>query len=437
MIFARRALQSRLDALRQVLAGVVVDELARRFNRPGKDRLAAMWEVVVLHGLSRHGTIQNEEPLPSGRRPDVRLEDRQLHFTADITTVSDEGLDAANPFSELIDLIEKQKSKLKLPIGGLDLKVKPKKVETKRGVRTVLRLPPRNQLETFVATEIIPRLREQIAAGRTILQIEFEDDKVGLTLTIDPSKAPISSGNFAAYDIPTIKDLNPVYSALKAKADQLRGAKGLTGVIVGDGDCAALADRRGLTRARITPQAIADEFLRQYSSVDFVLYLTIEEKRHGWMSATPPERLVRPLLVVRTGCAAKVQLEALFTSLISEIPKPVQMPVNGAMRAREPGYQLGHYGGYSMTGNKIQMSAREFVETLAGIRTLADNGAKNIEASRKMPPEHSRLQSVFLRQLKEGRLPSAITVIKTDSDDSDDWIEFEFGDPDPAISPLR
>jgi hypothetical protein len=43
--------------------------------------------------------------------------------------------------------------------------------------------------------------------------------------------------------VPKIKDRNPLYSALKAKAEQLRGAGSITGVIVGDGDCFAFSGR--------------------------------------------------------------------------------------------------------------------------------------------------------------------------------------------------
>jgi hypothetical protein len=34
-------------------------------------------------------------------------------------------------------------------------------------------------------------------------------------------------------------------------------------------------------------------------------------------------------------------------------------------------------------------------------------------------------------------MPSNISVIRGSDDENDDWIEFEFGDRDPAISPFR
>lgn len=435
MIFARRALQRRLNELHEAFSGSVIDKLAARLNRPGKDRLAAMWEVAVLHALAKHGTLGNEVPLPSGRRPDLSFDNGALRFVADITVVSDEGLDQDNPHSELSEMIEAAKAKLGLPIGGVDLYVKAKHYESARGTRTVLRLPPREQLQVFVRDQIVPALRDQIKAGEKVLRIAIDNDEAGLDITIDPTRSPYSSSGFAAYYLPKIKDRNPLYNALRAKVAQLRGAEGITGVIVGDGDCTALEDRRSHW-SEVSAATIVEEFLRQYSSIDFVLLLMVREGQRPSHRANPAERWVHPMLVVRQGCQAKDQLHALFLQILAELPKPVVMPVNAALRARESGYDLGHHGGCTVAGRKIRISSRELVEILAGLRTLEDNGAKNIEASRMMPRQRNPAQTAFLRNLQEGRLPAAISVIKTDEDDNDDWVEFEFGDPDPAIFPF-
>src|SRR5438552_17661 len=122
MIFARRALQRRLDELRKVLPSAVVAGWATRLNVPGRDRLSAMWEVAVIHALSKLGEVEVETALASGRRPDVAFSGSTA-FVADVTAVSDEGLDDANPFSELLGEIERAKSKLGLQIGGVDLNV--------------------------------------------------------------------------------------------------------------------------------------------------------------------------------------------------------------------------------------------------------------------------------------------------------------------------
>ncbi|TGQ35664.1 hypothetical protein EN859_023450 [Mesorhizobium sp. M00.F.Ca.ET.216.01.1.1] len=82
----------------------------------------------------------------------------------------------------------------------------------------MLRLPPRNQLEAFVRNEIVPQLRDQIRADEWPLRIAIDSDDAGLDITIDPAKSPYSQGGFAAYDVPRIKDRNPLFNALRASA---------------------------------------------------------------------------------------------------------------------------------------------------------------------------------------------------------------------------
>lgn len=437
MIYRRRALQRRLDELREILESEEVDNLAERLNRAGKDRVAAMWELAVLHGLSKCGSLQKEKPLASGRRPDILYEQGALKLIADVTAVSDAGLDQDNPYHELSQLIEAAKNKLNLPNGGLDLRVQSKHEHTKRGTRTVLLLPPREKLQEFVRHGIVPQLRRQIAAGKCTLSISIDDDDVGIDITIDPTKSPFSSGSFAAYDVPKIKDRNPLYRALKAKARQLLGAAGITGVIVGDGNCVALS-RRSTNWDEVSTRQIVAEFFRQFSSVDFVLLLSVRESQHGWAPYPPPVWQNDASLYIREGCDAYSELNTLFQAMIEHFPKPAMMPVNGALRAREDDYDLGHHGGYSMSGpSTVRLGLREFTEIFAGLRTLQDNGAKYVEAARRLPQDPNRLQAIVLRNLRSGRLPESIEIIKTGEEDNDDWVEIRFGEIDPAIAPLR
>jgi hypothetical protein len=420
-----------------LLSDEKVNKLAERLNRAGKDRVAAMWELVVLHGLSKCGHLENEVALASFRRPDILFKQDEMRLTADVTAVSDEGLDKNNPFFELSQLIESAKNKLQLPIGGLDLRVRAKHETTKRGTRTVLLLPPREKLQEFVRQMIVPQLREQMATSTFPLRITIDDEDVGLDVTIDPTKSPYSTGNFAAYDVPSVKDRNPLYNALKAKAEQLRGAGGITGVIVGDGDCVVLADRSANCN-EVSAKQIIDEFFRQFSSVDFVLLLTVRENRYG---LTFQHQLVRnnsASLFVREECSIFPELDTLFRRMLAHFPKPAMMPVNGMLRANETDYDLGYHGGYSiLESNVIRLSLREFTEIFAGLRLLQDNGAKNVEAARKLSQEPSHLHAFVLRKLMEGRLPEVIKIIKTGEDNNDDWIEICFGEVDPAIGPLQ
>lgn len=436
VIFQRRALQRRLDELRAVLDSETVDGLAARLNRAGRDRLAAMWEVVVLHGLSRCGALRSEVALASGRRPDIHFEQGEYSFTGDVTTVSDEGLDRDNPFQELSDLIESVKSKLDLPIGGLDLQVRSKVEHTKRGRRSTLRIPPRKSLAEFVRTEIAPRIREQAKAGTYPIRIEIDNSQASFDITIDPTNSPYSSGGYPPYSKPSIKDRNPLYSALRSKAEQLRGAEGLTGIIVGDGGCDSISGSRANWEAVSTGQ-IVSELFRQYTSIDFVLVLSVDETRGGW-ALRDATYAIGAYLFVRDGSDARPALESTFNAMLQHFPNPTMTPVNGAHRAREDGYGLGFHGGYSMSvSTVIRLGLREFTEIFAGIRTLRDQEAKYREAKLLDAEATSHIESTVLYNLRQGRLPESIEIIKGGEDENDDWVEIRFGKIDPAISPLR
>lgn len=436
MIFARRAVQKRIDFLRGAIGSSAVDDLVTRLNRPDKHRLAAMWEVVVLSSLAKCGALDHEIPLLSGRRPDIRFENEDIAFTADITCVSDSGLDEQNPYQELLRLVSAVKTKLGLPSGGLDLRVLSKDVVTRRGRRRVLRLPPKGRLAEFVRSEIMPSLRAQIAEGDAMLRVVIDDDDgPGIEITIKTNGSEFTTGSYAPYSSPTIKDRNPLYNALKSKADQIREADGITGVIVVDGDCAALSiDRVG--RDTVPAEDIARELLRQCSSVDFVLMIAVRDEIGSFMPLQHIDSL-RPILVTREADDRRSQLESVFSRMLSDFPKPVNSAVNGALRAKEVGYDLGNHGEYCMHGNKIRVSAREMMEVLAGVRTFDDGGALNISETGTKHGSKSEISSAFLNELMLGRLPARMSVIETDENESDQWIEFEFDNQDPAISPFR
>ncbi len=73
---------------------------------------------------------------------------------------------------------------------------------------------------------------------------------------------------------------------------------------------------------------------------------------------------------------------------------------------------------------KIGISSRELLEALAGGRKLGGDYSPD-------------LQETFQKVLEEGRLPVSAKVIPGEVNENDDWIEFEFGSPDPAVTDFR
>ncbi|WP_296434617.1 MULTISPECIES: hypothetical protein [unclassified Rhizobium] len=388
-----------------------------------------MWEVVILAGLARHGNLNHEVELQTGKRPDIHFDDGKISFTADITCVSDRGLNDRNPYWELMDLLTAAQRKLRLPAGGLDLRVLSTEEWDNGTRRTSLRLPPRKRLQEFVQAQIIPELRTQIKAGVNPLRIAINDDHLGVEITINTAGAQFTTGGFSPYTTPTLIDDNPLYKALREKAKkQLRGIEGFSGIIVGDGDCTALScDHLGSKFFR--PEEIAANVLRQYSSLDFVLMIAIQDVNVGNVSRP----VSKPMLVTRHDDQMRKDLIVVFNKMLSELPIAVNTAVNGARRAMEVEYELGNHGGYRVEGDKITISARELMEVLAGARTFDDHDFKAAPDD----GQKGAIRQFFAIALAEGRLPAKMSVLPSTDDDNDSWVEFEFGEPDAAITPFR
>jgi hypothetical protein len=396
-----------------------------------------MWEVVILHALSKLGTLQHEVPLASGRRPDVRFNNDTLLVNADIRVISDKSLHEQNPVEELSRLIEQAKTRLGLPIGGVRLTIESSTQYLPSGRRISLRMPERKQLFKFVHNKIVPELKRQIDNGTNAPTFTISDDDTLIHVAIDPSESPYSSMSYAAYNLPFIRDRNPLYSTLHDKAKQLRGALGTVGIIVGDGDSATLANL-GSGPSALGGRSIAEEFLRQHSSIHFVLLVSVREQSFGWYQARPVKRWLVPELVTSRANIPSAELETLIRHMMDLLPKPIATPTNAARSAKEADFGFGHHGGYRMSGNRVQVSTREVLELLAGRCTVEEVNHRSDELSDAesvgSPNTLPRLIELYLSQ---GQMPTKVSIIKTDEDDCDDWMEFEFGPPDPAITPFR
>lgn len=89
-----------------------------------------------------------------------------------------------------------------------------------------------------------------------------------------------------------------------------------------------------------------------------------------------------------------------------------------------------------MTNRSLTMSSRLLMEVLAGKRSMAEVHKLQRWRFKSDPPNDRDTLNQFELWLDEGRLPTAITV-EADPEGTDDWVTFEFGEPDAAISPFR
>lgn len=443
-IFSRRDIQERIERLSKILREDQVSALINRLNKPDKNRLPAMWEVVVLGALSHEGELEHEACLPSGKRPDIDLSHisssgQPLRIIGDILTVSDAGLHEQNPVDLLFEYGPKLAKKFGLGQSSLSFRIEGGRDGKYGDGRMRLALPKRGQLIELLHGEVTAWLREVSKQPGKHCVFRPKNTEIGLTITYDPT-AKTQSGSYLSYDVAASLEKNPIYKALRDKKDQLSGAQegAIKLLIVCDGGSSLL--RSGSTfRApgNYGVLQIVDHFLTKHSGVDAVLLIAVEEK-HSFL----PPRISRSLkLDLRVTAAHRGPpisaqcgvLDALLSRAAARLPQPQFSAYNAAKWCLNPGTGRSRMGDYriSYEGSKrmVEISARGLMELLAGAVSLEE-----FEQAHRWGLSGGHVNP-FNAALEDGRSLACVGVQKREGVD-DDWIRFEFGEVDAAISPF-
>lgn len=434
MIFSRRDIQVCLDIVRENISSAAAEDLARRLNIPGKDRISAMWEVVILSALSKVGVVENEKLQANGKRPDVSYVGKNgFEFLADITCVSDDGLDRDNPINLFENEFNLAMKRLGMPLGGYSIRVEAERKVTARGVKTLLKLPERSQIPAFVKDRVEAPIRKQIEDNGVASGITIDAEGVFIEIEFDSRKSPFAFVSHPSYDIPSILDRNPLYSAIRGKAkEQLKGLSGIKGIIVCDGDCSAMRskDAFGVENA----YKICNEFFRQHESIDFIFLIAVQERRVGsYVEHLPNEIYIKYMQASRNGFQGAAEIAEIFEGASRFVPTPKRTAVNGVSLSNLKDYGVGYKGGFRMGSGKVRLSSRVIMDVLSGRRSVEDFN-KDFNRGSAFDNSFLMMPNPFEMMLQDGKLPISITVEKGDEDD---WLEFEFGGADAAISPFR
>ena len=441
-VFSRRVMQQSIDHLSGILDIGQITSIVNRLNRPSDKRLPAMWELMLLEALSKSGTLRHETELSDGRRPDIELTIESavglpLLVVGDITTISDINLHEQNPVKSLRAELGKAAKKLGLSADHFSYDVRGGRVGKFREGRMSLFLPPKKDLPQFVKDNIAPWLDQLTKAPDKADKYQYTERLTRISLSYHPHVSG-SGGGYTSYDVAASRSKNPLFSALKGKKEQLKAAppEALRLVIVCDGDCSLL--RRGSANSSsetFTSREVAEDFLRQNSTIDAVPLITIEEIRQMFVSRVTC-RLMCELVVAGENDRSKrltsesitLLCDALNTALRS-MPQPVRSAYSAASLCLQSKYGSDRIGEYSMKGNEITISSRALLRLLSGEISSEDF----ISQHRWGTPDHP---NPFLQNSRTGQLISSIDVNKGGEND-DDSLRFSFGFPDPAASPFR
>jgi hypothetical protein len=438
-LLSRRVLESVLHENAAHVSREMSLKHIEQINRGNEESFAAEYEVVVINGLTKLGSVTYERDL-GGPRPDIHFTSRGSgpSFVADITTVSDVDAHRQNPANDWWERFVALLKRHGLSPGGFSYKIGGS-FSGPAGDRSVkLALPAREDLPRLVKglRAFVRRVAEtpSLPAATSIRSAGVE-----LDVTYEPGKI-VSSGSMPGFTFPLSITRNSIANRLKAKARQLRRVSfdGPLGVILCDGDCAAL---RGMGPPKAPhfytgPEIVAD-FFKRHASFSFVVFVTARDHRKD----NKPR--VRFQTEVFTNSRARFPcpdaLVSLFKALPQSMPRPENTPENVLLHYAREGPHTGwsHAPYYELTWShgmaQIRLSARALLEVLAEKETLAKFLAGHHMAPSALWPDATNF---FKRQLESGHLLTDVKFV-ADPESDDDWIVLTFGGPDPALTRLR
>lgn len=426
-----------LDSIALWMPEKPLKDLVGRLNTARSNRLPQMWELVWLYSLGTVLQVEHERPLPNGK-PDLWFSvpsgSKLISVVADITTVSDAALDRANPFEELSEAMDQQARKAGMQGGGFYIAASHLEAGASGSAKVQLLIPNGPAFEQLVKRHLKPFARKVAANPTTPNKLEV--DEQGAKFSIEyrgPSE--YSRGSYRTYDGALSLENNALFNRLNDKTQQLRGAPedAVRMVVVCDGDCALLGHERPMEG--FSAQQIAEHFLRGSKTIDLVLLVTVVKSE--------PSIFVRPnrlclhcnLVAAATGRPTHLTVDVItavkgaFENALQKLPEPQMMPNNALRRNHDSKWSASMEGGYTQRGDRIKVSARAVLELLAGTMTY--------ERFAEVHGWTDGQSNMFRSRLTSGRLFKSAKIEGQGSDRDDDWLEFEFGSPDPAISAFR
>jgi hypothetical protein len=376
-------------------------------------------------------SFSHEEPLENGRKPDFQFLLRQTDtlVVGDVTSVSDKGPKKDNPIEHLLEDVNRIAKKHGSDRSQFDVRVEAHDEGDYHKRKVVLDLPKGAERQKFLKEELTPYISERLRKQDYGHKKLFNSGNYTVEVTFKP-KSQFSSYSHPSFTNVLHVDRNPVWNALKAKANQLRGAPegAVRLLILCDGGCEAMRER-GLG-AEIGRDEIVNDFLRRETGIDIVISMTVNDELqpfgqshmlHHWSWAAKEAFLKAG----RAGSDAATEIQQIINEFGRNLPKPSANAVSAAANCLNRDYGIGAWGGYKVSGSKIEISARALHRVLAGEVSLEefnrDHGWPN--------------GNRFATALMNGQTISSI-ALTDNSESDDDYVEITFAH-DASLSPFR
>lgn len=436
-IFSRRSLQRLLQENASLLSIKQSNELVGRLNL---GEIPAEWEVVLLNAFSNAGSVGYEKNFGGHRKGDIYFEDTNQSggkFLAEVTTVSDDGLDKLNPVEDLIAELNGIARRNSINPVYFSLRVGDgNQKQYKGGPKARLKLPRKAHFEAKIFGpkfhSFLSDIKQQPAKPH---RFEIKNSEIDLTLDYLPKGLHLNA-SWTSYKVVYSLTENRIYSALHDKDVQLQNTqfKGPIGIFLCDGGCRFLAGET-LGNLSYTPKEVIYYFLREHDSISFVVTFVVR-REHPFV-ASPfvenPYRVFSNLYKGQCYNQMNVDMEKLMVRL--KYPQCQWDAQNALRQLKAHTFQGRYHGGMMKTTNEkteVRISARNVFELFAGRIT-----------QQQFFERHSFLKdrNPFEKALQAGSMIGAVTrtpdvELEITPENDDDWIVFTFPGPDPALSPF-
>lgn len=488
-IFSRRTIQRLINENLTIFNMPVKEQvklLNKKENSFNNEFLAREWEIVVLNTFAKTfagiGKVVHEKKF-NKKALDIFFEsstDPKLNFVADICTISDYGTDEKFPIEELEKRFYRIISEKGLNPSFFNIRVGDNShlISREKG-GVILYIPNRKEFDKKIFNDKFTAFLERVERNLSFSQediideVEFKIPKGRKTVFYNRFlswyfnnfhktkifKYLLSNRRFRSlvnefathtlisfsyipnqrfsFNIAnnhksiTLLENNTLFYRLREKCKQLNDSKTsfAKGIIVCDGNYEPFSSIYSAatqwTSKHYDAKDVITHFFKkpEFSEIDFILFFGVYP--YGETNNVVSKCYIKP----KERQIDDSILEILKKdNLISNIPTPERTVGNAINRLKSKYKNLGSKVGSSVESNKIKISSRAILEMLSGKISIEDFADDNF---------HPIIGNPFETKLKEGRLITSVEIEYPKDEKDDEYIIFNFGEPDVAISDFK
>jgi len=345
---------------------------------------------------------------------------------AEITTVSDKGLDQLNPVEALSAELNKIVASRGLNPGRFWFRVGVhNEPRYKGGPKVKLKLTGRARFAETIFDANFHNFLEHISRNlQSPNQYLRQTDQTDVEIRYNPDQQ-FGGGTYLNYTAVYSLADNLLYNSLSEKASQLNGTNfhGPIGIILCDGDCEFLS-QPPIGNLSYTLDEVIRHFLIENSPIHFILTCVVKDCGDRMSTHLGPFQLTLHLYKGLRFEEIPFDLWQIVQNLVFPMPKRNAVNARNVLKGPKPHEGSKHGGEITVKEHEatVKVSTRTLMEFLAGRISQEEFFQRCCGSFAK---------ETFEQALRACKL---IVSVERSLEEDDDWLIFQMSGPDPAIS---